>query len=153
MAPQERKPKPSKKTNGEDTHTKTVQTTRNVRCTLTDAEVLERADRASHIILEIDAKQASIDNAKKQAKADIDALEAEHRAMMGHVRDKAEYRDVPCDAVFDFRDYTVTISRRDTGEVLDRRAMTIAEREEAQERLELEAAADNDADTIEEVIT
>ena len=120
-----------------DRYTRIVQTTRSCRCPLTQDELLERSDRAAHLILEADTKQASLDNAKKQAKADLDRIDAEHRALSGHIRDRAEYRDVVCTETHDYRTWKITISRRDTGEVEDTRAMTLAERGAAQEELDL----------------
>ena len=128
----------TKPENGESQNTRIVQSTRSLRCALTQEEILERADRASHLLVDKQAKEADIDAAKKQAKADIDRLEAECIALMGQVRDKAAYRQVVCDELHDYRTWKVTITRRDTGEVVDTRAMTLAERESAQEPLPLE---------------
>lgn len=135
----------AKPDNGDSKNTRTVQSTRSLRCPLTSEEILERADRAAHLLVDIDAKEADLDSAKKQAKADIERLEAEHRALSGQIRDRAEYRNVVCDELHDYRTWKVTITRRDTGEVVDERAMTLAERESAQEALPLESDEAKDA--------
>jgi hypothetical protein len=118
---------------------KVEHTQKRLRCPLTDAEVLERADRAAHLVEDAEAREQEFDAAKKQAKAEIDRINAEHRALSAQVRDRAEYRVIDCEVRLDFKTNMVTTLRLDSGEVESERAMTIIERQQAQEELQFKA--------------
>ena len=118
-------------------------TTRQLRCELGRDDILEKADRASHLLADRDRRQDEIDNAKKQAKADIERLEAEHRQLNVQIRDRAEYRSVDCDETRNYHTWTVTVTRKDTGEVVDERAMSLDERRTAQTELDLGRSDDS----------
>jgi hypothetical protein len=102
---------------------------RSCRVELTAKEVADRADRASHLVAEIDAKDADRKAAAKSAASQIEELEAELRRISNEVRDKATYRLVDCERKYDYRVGTVTELRTDTREILHMAPMTDAERQ------------------------
>jgi hypothetical protein len=114
---------------------------RHLRVILTKVQVEEYADRAAHLLSEMDDREESLKVAAKQAKAEIESLAARMRELSGYVRDKAKYQDVECERVFDYARGTVTETRSDTGEQLSERAMTDAERQ-----LALDLDKDDDAE-------
>lgn len=102
---------------------------RQLRVDLEPKEVADRADRASHLLAEIDAKDADRKVAAKAAATQIEELEAELRRISGEVRDRATYRLVDCERKYDYRVGTVTELRTDTREILRMAPMTDAERQ------------------------
>lgn len=144
------KPKPEEKPDNGAGQQKTERFQQTLRCELSREEVEKRADRAAHLVAEHEQKQADLDNAKKQAKAELDRIEAEHKSLSAQVRDRAEYRSVECEKTLDFRRWEVTVTRKDTDEVIQERPMSAAEREAAQTELALgDEQAANDADEAE----
>ena len=102
-----------------------------LRVILTTEQVAERADRAAHLLAQRDNKVDMAKAAAKQAKSEIDEIDANIRRLGAEVRDKACYQPTPCIRVFDYRRGVVTESRKDTGEVLHERVMTPEERQMA----------------------
>ena len=129
---------------------KTERFPQTLRCELKPDEIAKKADRAAHLVAEHETKQADLDTAKRQAKAELDRIEAEWKALSGQVRDKAEYRSIECEKLYDFKRWGVTITRLDTGEVVTERPMTSAEKEAAQEALPLpDGAEDEGGESVE----
>jgi len=135
----------------DDSSLETRPTTRTLRCELSRDDLLAKADRAAHIVAEHDRRQAELDNAKKQAKAEIDRLEAEYRSLSVQIRDRAEYRKVDCDETRNYRTWSIVVTRKDTGESVDERAMTLDERRAAQTELPLDNDGDDDPETQDDV--
>lgn len=102
---------------------------RQLRVALTEKELADRADRASHVLAEIDDKDAARKAAAKAAASQIEELEAELRRLSSEVRDKATYRLVDCERRYDYRAGSVSEERTDTREVLRMAPMTDAERQ------------------------
>jgi hypothetical protein len=116
---------------------------------LTEEEIASRADRAAHLIAERDNKESEAKATAAAVKAQINALDAEHRELSCEVRDKATYRSVECRRVFDYKRGVVTEERIDTGMQIDIRALDDEERQlgfdilqrEAKERLRKDSDA------------
>ena len=102
---------------------------RHLRCSLSDEEVAERADRAAHLLSQRDGLEEEMKSEAKSRKAVIERVEAEMRQASTEVRDHATYRDVDCVEVRDFKRGSVYVERLDTGECFDERAMTAEERQ------------------------
>lgn len=102
---------------------------RHLRVILTREQIAEFADRAAHMLEERDTKEGNFEALKKQAKAELEALESKHRELSGYVRDKARYQEVQCERVFDYSRGVVIEKRLDTEETLQERAMTLDERQ------------------------
>ena len=110
-------------------HEKREKFERQLRVILSRDQVEEYADRAAHLLQERDDREVNLKAAQKQAKAEIDAIDAKFREISGYVRDKAKYQDVVCERVFDYAIGVVREVRLDTGIVLSERAMTAEERQ------------------------
>lgn len=113
----------------EESQVKVERFTRNLRVTLREPEVVERAKRSAYLLGEIQQKQDERDAAKKQANAQIEELEAEMHRLSLEVRDGGTYKDVPCERRYIYRTGTVQEVRTDTGDLLNERAMTDRERQ------------------------
>jgi hypothetical protein len=96
---------------------------------LTEKELLGAGDRAAHLAKEAHEAEEARKEADATAKATVKRLQNESEALLATVRDKREYRLVPCERRFDFRLGTVTEVRVDTGEQLEERAMRDDERQ------------------------
>lgn len=102
---------------------------RNLRTTLTDREIVERARRAAHLAAEVEQLEDEAKAAAKQAKARIEEIQAEQRRLNLEVADGAVHRETPCERHYIYRTGTVVEIRKDTGEQLSERPMTERERQ------------------------
>jgi len=96
---------------------------------LTEKELLGAGDRAAHLAKEAHEAEEARKEADATAKATVKRLQNESEALLATVRDKREYRLVPCERRFDFRLGKVTEIRVDTGEQLSERPMRDDERQ------------------------
>lgn len=112
-----------------------------LRIQLSAEEFGQRAERAAHLIGEIEQKEDDRKAANTAAKSRIEELQAELKRVSGEVRDKAKYGIVDCERRFIFRTGRVQEVRKDTGAVLDEWAMTADER---QMELDLDDPEEND---------
>lgn len=122
--------------------------TRNLRVTLKEGEVVERAKRSAFLLGEIQQKESERDAAKKQANAQIEELGAEMHRLSLEVRDGAAYRDVPCTRHYVYRVGIVEERRSDTNELLNDRPMTERERQLELEGLAGKKDASSEAKTL-----
>lgn len=127
MATRKKKQKTAPASGG--TEDKVEKFERHLRVILNTDQVAEYADRAAHLLSERDDKEESFKASQKQAKAEIESLEAKHRELSGYVRDKAKYQETPCERRFDYSRGLVIEKRLDTEEELSERAMTADERQ------------------------
>lgn len=100
-----------------------------LRCNLTAGELDARTIALTR---SIDA-EARIEEERKSVVADFKAraekAKAETQALNQVVRNRYEMRDVECDVAFDFTACTLTMTRTDTGEVIETRKLNPHERE------------------------
>lgn len=94
---------------------------------LKSSEILERADRAAHLLSDRDAKENRLDDERKAAKAEISTMETEIRRLSAEVREKVTMRDVDCERQYHYDSKLVKDVRKDTGEVFFERGMTEVE--------------------------
>lgn len=105
-------------------------TTMSLLCKLTEDEIRDRAFRAGQLDQDIQIAEARFDEAKKDHKATVGGLESARRTLLREIREKQTRRDVTCDVVKVYSpDFQVITTRRDTGEVVHQRAMTMDERQ------------------------
>lgn len=96
---------------------------------LTEAEIAERARRASVARRKIAEFEAQKDIAAKHWKTKIDAAEQERDELLDTIDSGVEERAVECVETFEWRTGTVVVSRADTKERIRERAMTYLERQ------------------------
>lgn len=103
--------------------------TRNLPCRLTHDELLDRADQLSVVVQETTAEENRQTDAKAQMKARLTELDARKTRLAITISRKEEYRDVEVELVADVQAGTVTAYRNDSGEALETRPMSDAERQ------------------------
>lgn len=103
--------------------------TRDLKVTLTAAEVAERADRAARLLEDRDRAEAELKAHATSVKIRIATMEAEMRELSAEVRTKYTYREVECERRFLFATGCVQEVRLDTEEVISERAMTEKEKQ------------------------
>ena len=106
-----------------------VETSRNLRVELTQDELLEAATRLARAQQEISEAEDRKKEINEQIKAEIAAATAEAQREGSKIRNGYEYRDVACMKRLDYAVNSVTITREDTGEVIEDRAMRPDERQ------------------------
>ncbi len=104
---------------------------RSVPCRLTDAELLARADELSGVVQDTTAEEGRQTDIKAQLKARLTELDARKTRLALTIGRKEEHRDVDVAHVADLQAGTVTVFRTDTGEAMDTRPMTDAERQDS----------------------
>lgn len=102
----------------------TITTKRHLRCALTQEELIERGQKLTYHMAEVQAAENDLASFKSQSKSRIDAATAEVRKYQQQVAEQAEWRDVECEDRMDFDSKTVTSIRLDTGEIIGTRRMT-----------------------------
>ena len=100
-------------------------------CELSLAEVNAHALRAAKLDEEIFDEREQNSARQKASKALVDDLSRERGEALRKVRTGKEDRKVNCERTFDFSENAVVTVRLDTGEEIDRRAMTYDERQQA----------------------
>jgi hypothetical protein len=96
---------------------------------LTTAEIADRADRAAQTIAARDGAEEEMKAQQKHAKGNIDKMDAEIRHLSNEVRTRSTYRKVECERQYHYGDGRVAEIRLDTGELINDRRMTEAERQ------------------------
>lgn len=108
-------------------NTKTI--TRNLKCVLTESELLvygkEMAEQEKKAE-EIEDEKAAVTKALGE-QVKYHSQMARSKAKL--INDGFEFREVACDQTFDYPRGLVTVTRKDTGDVIEERAMTADERQ------------------------
>lgn len=115
-----------KKSASADTESKIIRTkeSRMLKVNLTQEELLEAGQKmadAQQQLVELDNELQSF---KDQIKGRVAEAEAVVSRCSSLVRQKYEHRSVPCDVTKDWNAHLVTVTRRDTMEIVENRAMT-----------------------------
>ncbi len=100
-----------------------------LRCELTDGEVAHHASEAAEKRQQWKRHTLRAKEAAKSAKIEIEGLDREISIHLQRVRDRWEYRDVPCEEWYDREAREVVIIRTDTGVATDSRPVTDEERQ------------------------
>src|SRR5688500_3638313 len=96
---------------------------------LSDSDIAVRAREVSHLMRTIESKEEARDRAKKQANNEIEEMRATMKRLADEVHDGEERRDIPCERHFVYRTGLVQVIRTDTRDVVEERAMNLAERQ------------------------
>lgn len=104
---------------------------RNLPCSLTRDELLDRADELSSTVQQIAVEEDRASNIKSQLKASMAELEARSSNLAAIVRSREEYRDIECRQTLDAEHGMVSVWRVDTGAEVERRKATPAELQQA----------------------
>lgn len=99
------------------------------RVRLDDGELIEKAQEQSRTLQLIEELENDLKTKVQHAKAGIQEREADVKRLAVEIRDRATYRPVDCERVFDYRRGIVTEARLDTGEQISERPMTYAEKQ------------------------
>jgi len=102
---------------------------RDLICKLEDDEVRARGQALADTLVEIDRAEENFKVLRAEHKETLEALHLAKNDLKRSIRDKQETRSVTCEDQHDdvaFKVYTV---RRDTGEIVAERAMTMQERQ------------------------
>lgn len=99
------------------------------RVRLTDEELIERAQEQSRTLQTIEEMENDLKTKAQHAKAAIAEREADVKRLAVEIRDRATYRPVDCERIFDYRRGLVIEVRLDTGEQISERPMTYAEKQ------------------------
>lgn len=99
------------------------------RVRLTDEELIERAQEQSRTLQTIEEMENDLKTKAQHAKAAIAEREADVKRLSVEIRDRATYRPVDCERIFDYRRGLVIEVRLDTGEQISERPMTYAEKQ------------------------
>ena len=94
-----------------------------LKCDLTEAEILEYSQELAHKISDVNEKEVNKKASASQYKSEIDILQQTAASLARKVNEKAEYRDVECWAVRDYTDNDFTVTRIDTGEIIEQRPL------------------------------
>ena len=111
---------------------------RTLRCVLTETELRRRGQDLAYGLRKVSEHEADLAAAKSQYKSVIDRATAEVATLREAVATGSEFREVTCDLFFDYDQTEVRTYRTDTGEELERRPMTTAEK---QREIEFDAPA------------
>lgn len=96
--------------------------TRKLKCDLSEQEVRERADKLAMLVGEKDSLEDSRKVDSKRRK-EIDQLGATMCRLGIEISTRSEFRNVECVEERDWDDKTVSLVRKDTGEVVESRKM------------------------------
>ena len=119
---------------------KIIKVVKELRCKLTDEELLERGQALARALEQRQKREADGKAFAANVKSDIEQYKKEGLRLTSHIAEKSEWRKVECDEVHDFEAGTVSVVRLDTGEVVSERRMWDEER---QEDLPLEGLGDD----------
>ncbi len=100
-----------------------------LRVELTEKEKLELGKNIADRLQAAAELQSNLDTVRKEIQADIQAAEAECASAAAKLRSGYETRPVPCQMTTDYDIGSVTVTREDTNEVIERRELRDDERQ------------------------
>lgn len=103
------------------------ETNERLKCYLTDGEKLECADVLAKKMNEREIKQDEFDSIKKQFSGEISTLDNEIKNAQRLYYDGYEFRLIACQVERDYNTKTYTLTRVDTGEVVETRPLRPSE--------------------------
>lgn len=107
----------------------TARSVETLPCKLLPEEIQAKAQIAARRMAERDELEDQLTTVKSEFKSKIEAIDADVRETMRHVREGAVDRSVQVEQVMDWKASNVTTVRLDTGEIVRQRAMTPEERQ------------------------
>jgi hypothetical protein len=100
-----------------------------MKVALTKDELIEQGEIVSEAQAEFTQAEMELNSMKAQFKGKMDAAECKGRVACGLIRDKFQYRPVKCRKVLDYDKGSMTLTRLDTGEMVEHRPMSEQERQ------------------------
>ena len=110
-----------------------------LKCEFTSEELLDLADEMTQKMDTREKKQGEFDSIKKQYNGELSTLDEEVRVKQRLIRDKYEFRAIPCQIERDYNTKTFTLIRLDSGEIVEQRKLRASE---LQRRMFNEACAE-----------
>ena len=107
----------------------TKQQTEYLKCVLSKEEVAVAANDLAKLLDDSQALESGLASVKADFKAKLEKCEADTRIKQRLVRDKYEHRYVDCNVEYNYSTLKVKIARKDTGEIIEERNMTMGERQ------------------------
>jgi hypothetical protein len=102
---------------------------RRLPCPLTSKELLERGQQLAAVQEESEQLEEARKAADATAKAEIKRLDERATRLRRDIIRKEEDRDIECDVAHDYIHGLVTVTRVDSGEVVEERPMRMEERQ------------------------
>jgi len=103
--------------------TLTRKVTKGLPCKLTDAEMFQYGKDAGHAFAERERIQGEFDAVKQDYKGKIEEQSAQIGKLSGRLHSGIETRDVACIEVKNWTKGTFTVTRTDTGDVVESRPL------------------------------
>jgi hypothetical protein len=103
---------------------------RSLPCVLTDEELLKKGSDLATAVQDIATEEGRQVDLKASMKARLAEIEARRTQLAIAVSRKEEHRDVEVDIWHDYQRAVVQEIRRDTGEIMNTRVMSDAERQQ-----------------------
>ena len=98
-----------------------------LKCEFTPEELLDLADEMTQKMDTREKKQSEFDSIKKQYNGELSTLDEEVRVKQRLIRDKYEFRSIPCQVERNYNTKTYTLTRLDSGEVVESRPLRLSE--------------------------
>jgi len=117
--------------------TVTRQTSKFLRHDFTDEEKRELAEEMARKVTEANELVKQQSDSRKEYQAKIDVAETKASSNATKITSGYEFRDIDCEEILDYEEREVRVIRLDTGEQVERRAMS---NYELQQDLDLRAA-------------
>lgn len=95
-----------------------------LRVPLTDKELLEAGQKVADALQSLAGLEGEMQSFKEQMNGKVAEAEGKVQRYSALVRQKYEYRDVNCEVVKNYAKKLYTVTRLDTGEVVESRNMT-----------------------------
>lgn len=96
---------------------------------LTEAEIRAAGDTLARNLDELEVLDDKLKEIKADFKAQIEAKEAAAKVQRNLVRNKYDYRSVPCTLILNYTGQTAICTRDDTEAIVEDRAMTMNEKQ------------------------
>lgn len=103
--------------------------TKQLKCKLTNEELLTAGEALSNSLAEIAALEDEMKSLQQSFKARITEKTAQAEQLRLKIQNKHEYRKVDCEEVFDLNAGTVVLIRLDSGDEEESRKMTYEEKQ------------------------
>jgi hypothetical protein len=108
---------------------KTTSEHRLLKYILTDEEVRVAGDTLARNLDELEVLDDKLKEIKADFKAQIEAKEAAAKVQRNLVRNKYDYRNIPCTMVLNYTEGTVVVMRNDTEQIVIDRKMSMEEKQ------------------------
>lgn len=98
-------------------------TTRYLRVDFTPEEIVEMREKIAHNLQELAQKKDALQSINRQMKGDISLQEQETNLLASKSNSGYEMRNIACEIKSDWQNRRIVVTRKDTGEIVEDRAM------------------------------